>query len=96
MSHALLLARNDKECEHRQHRAIHGHRHGDLVERNPIEQHAHVVNGVDGDPRHAHIACHTGMVRIVTAMGSEIEGDGDTLLTGGEVAPIEGVRILSR
>ena len=50
----------------------------------------------DGDPRHAHIACHTGMVRIVTAMGSEIEGDGDTLLTGGEVAPIEGVRILSR
>ena len=36
------------------------------------------------------------MVGIIAPMGGEIEGDRQALLAGGEVAPIEGVRILSR
>ena len=94
--HALFLARDDEERQHRQHRAVHGHGHRDLVERNAVEQNAHVVDGVDGDAGHAHIARHARMIGIVAAMRGEIEGDGNALLTGGEVAPVEGVGILGR
>ena len=34
------------------------------------------------------------MIAVVAAMGGEIEGDRQALLTGGEVAPVEGVGIL--
>ena len=36
------------------------------------------------------------MIGIVAAMGGEVESDGHALLTGGEVAPVEGVGILGR
>ena len=36
------------------------------------------------------------MVGIVAAMGGEVEGDGEALLAGGEVAAVEGVGILGR
>jgi hypothetical protein len=36
------------------------------------------------------------MIRIVAAMRGQIEGDGQALLTRGEVAPVERVRILGR
>ncbi len=36
------------------------------------------------------------MIAVVAAMGGEIEGDREALLTGGEVAPVEGVGILGR
>ena len=94
--HALFLRRDDVEREHRQHRAVHGHRHAHPVERNAGEQGAHVVDGIDGDTRHAHIARDARMVGIVAAMGGEVEGDRETLLAGGEVAAVEGVRILGR
>jgi hypothetical protein len=42
----------------------------------------------------ADIARHPRMIGIVAAMGGEVEGDGDALLAGGEVAPVEGVGIL--
>jgi hypothetical protein len=38
----LLLGRHDVERQDRQHRAVHGHRHADLVERDALEQHPHV------------------------------------------------------
>ena len=41
-AHALLLAGDDEQRQHRQHRAVHGHRHGHLVERDAVEQRAHV------------------------------------------------------
>ena len=59
-----------------------------------VEQRAHVVDRIDGDAGHADIAGHARMIGIVAAMGGEVEGDGDALLAGGEVAPIEGVGIL--
>ena len=42
--HALLLGGDDVERQHRQHRAVHGHRHAHLVERDAGEQRAHVVD----------------------------------------------------
>ncbi len=42
--HALLLARDDEEREHRQHGAVHGHGDGHLLERDAVEQRAHVEN----------------------------------------------------
>ena len=94
--HALFLGRDDVKREHRQHRAVHGHRHAHLVERNAGEQRAHVVDRVDGHARHADVAGHARMVAVVAAMGGEIEGDGEALLPGGEIAPVEGVAVLCR
>ena len=42
----------------------------------------------------ADIADHARVVAVVAAVGREIERDRQTLLPGGEVAAIEGVRIL--
>jgi hypothetical protein len=36
--HALFFARDDVERQHRQHRAVHGHRHRHLVERDAVER----------------------------------------------------------
>ena len=94
--HALLFGRDDIERQHRQHRAVHGHRHAHLVERDAGEQRAHVVDRVDGDARHADVAGDARMIAVVAAVGGEIEGDRQALLSGGEVAPIEGVGILRR
>ena len=94
--HALLLGRDDVERQHRQHGAVHGHRHRHLVERNAGKQRAHVVDRVDGDARHADVAGDARMVAVVAAMGGEIEGDRQAFLTGGEIAPVKGVEILGR
>ena len=77
-----------------QHRAVHGHGDGHLFERDAVEQRAHVVDAVDGHAGHADVAFHAGMVAVVAAMRGEVEGDGEALLTGGDVAAVEGVRFL--
>jgi hypothetical protein len=70
----LFLRRHDVERQHRQHGAIHGHRHAHPVERDAREERAHVVDGVDGDAGHAHISGDARMVTVVAAMGGEVEG----------------------
>ena len=94
--HALLLAGDDEQRQHRQHRAVHGHRHRHLGERDAGEQRAHVVDGIDRHAGHADVAAHARMVAVVAAVGGEIEGDRQALLPGGDVAPVEGVGILRR
>ena len=94
--HALFFGRDDIEREHRQHRAVHGHRHRHLVERDAGEQRAHVVDGIDRDAGHADIAGDARMIGVVAAMGGEIEGDREAFLSGGEIAPVEGVGIFRR
>ena len=94
--HALFLGGDDIERQHRQHRAVHGHRHAHLVERDAGEQRAHVVDRVDRDARHADVAGYARMVAVIAAMGGEIEGDREALLSGGEIAPVEGVGIFRR
>ena len=94
VGNALLLRRRDVERHHRQHRAVHGHRHRHLVERDAAEQDFHVQQGIDRHAGLADIAHHARMVEVVAAMGRQIERDGQALLPGGQVAAIEGVGLL--
>ena len=84
--HALLLAGDDEAGEHRQHRAVHRHRDRHLVERDAVEQDLHVLDRVDRDAGLADVAEHARVVRVVAAVGGEVEGDREALLAGGEVA----------
>ena len=88
---ALLLGRHDVEREDRQHRAVHRHRHAHLVQRDAVEQLAHVVDRVDRDAGHADVADHPRVVAVVAAVGGQVEGDRQALLARGQVAPVEGV-----
>ncbi len=92
--HALFLAGDDEEGQDRDHRAVHRHRHRHLVERDAVEQDLHVLDAVDRHAGLADIAGHAGVVAVVAAVGGEIEGDREALLPGGEVAAVEGVRLL--
>ncbi len=92
--HPLLLRRGDVEREHRQHGAVHGHADAHLVERDAVEQRAHVVDRVDRHPGHADVAAHPRVVGVVAAVGGQVEGDAEALLAAGEVAPVERVRLL--
>ncbi len=92
--HPLLLRRGDVEREHRQHGAVHRHRHRHLVERDAVEEGAGVVDRVDGHARHADIAAHPRVVGVVAAVGGQVEGDAETLLAGREVAAVERVGLL--
>ena len=94
--HALLLAGDDEQGQHGQHGAVHGHRHGHVGERDAGEQRAHVVDGVDRHAGHADVAAHARVIAVVAAVGGEIEGDGEALLAGGDVAAVEGVGVLGR
>ena len=91
--HALFLGGDDIERHDRQHRAVHGHRHGHLVERDAGEQRPHVVDRVDRDARHADVAGDARMVAVVAAVGGEIEGDREALLPAGEIAAVERVGV---
>ena len=91
---ALFEGGDDVEGEDGQHRAVHGHRDRNLVERDAVEEHLHVEDRVDGDTGLADIADDARVVGVIAAVGGEVEGDGEALLTGGEVAPIEGVGFL--
>ena len=67
-----------------------------LVERDAVEQRAHVEDRVDRHAGHADVARHARVVGVVAAVGGEVEGDRQALLAGGEVAPVEGVGVLGR
>jgi hypothetical protein len=60
----------------------------------PENKRAHVVDGIDGNTGHADITPDARVIGIVAAVCRQIEGDGKSLLTGGDVAAIKGVRIL--
>ncbi len=92
----LLLAGDDEGGQHRDHRAVHGHRHRDPVERNAVEEDLHVLDGIDRDPGLADIALHPRMVAVVAAVGGEIEGDADPLLPRRQRLAVEGVALLRR
>ena len=94
--HPLLLGRRDVERHDRQHRAVHGHRHRHLVERDPVEEGAGVVDRVDRDPGHADVAPHPRVVGVVAAVGRQVERDAEPLLAGRQVAAVERVGRLGR
>ena len=91
---ALLLGRHNVEREDRQHCTVHRHRHTHLVERDAVEEPAHVEDRVDCDARHPHVARHPGVVGVVAAVGGEVERDREPLLAPSEVATVERVGFL--
>ena len=78
---ALLFCRDYVAGHNRQHRAIHGHGHRHLIQRDAIEENLHVFNRVNRHTSLTHITLYPGMVRVIAAMGRQIEGDRQTLLT---------------
>jgi hypothetical protein len=92
--HALFLRGDDVKRQHGQHRAVHGHRNRNAIQRNGVEQNLHVLDRIDGHARFAHVGKSARMIGVVTAMGRQIEGDGQALLAGGDVAAIKGVALL--
>ncbi len=88
---ALLLPRNDEIGEHGNDRAVHRHGHRDLIERNAVEQDFHVLDAIDRNARLSDIALHAWMVAVITAVGGEIESDGNALLAGGERLAVKGI-----
>ena len=91
---ALLLAGDDEAGEHRQHRAVHRHRHRHLVERDAVEEDLHVLDRVDRDAGLADVADDARVVAVVAAVGREVERDRQAHLPGREVAPVERVGLL--
>ena len=89
--HALLFGRHDVEGHDRQDRAVHGHGNRHLAERDLVEEDLHVLHRIDGHAGLAHVADDALVVRIVAAMGGQIEGHRETFLAGGQVAAVEGV-----
>ena len=94
LRHALLLGRHDVAREHRQHGAVHGHRHGHLVERDAVEQDLHVLDGIDRHARLADVAHDARMIGIVAAMRREIERHRQAHLARREIGAIELVALL--
>ncbi|MNV32779.1 hypothetical protein D3C71_1241250 [compost metagenome] len=86
---ALFFAGDDERGQDRDDRAVHCHRHRHVFQRNAVEQDLHILDTVDRHARLTDIALDARMIRIVTAMGGKVEGDGKPLLTGGEIATVE-------
>ena len=91
---ALLFRRHDVHRHDRQHRPVHGHGNRHVLKRNAVEQALHVLDGIDGHPGLADIAQRSRVVRVVAAVRRQVEGDAQTRLAGGDVAPVERVRLL--
>ena len=92
--HALLLRRQDVERQDGQHRAVHRHGDGHLVQRDAREQDLHVEDGIHRHAGLAHVADDAGVVGVVAAVGRQVKGYGKALLPRGEVAPVESVALL--
>ena len=82
MVDALVFASDDIHRQDRQHSTVHRHGDGHLLKRNTVEKNLHILDRVDGDAGLADIADDAFVIRIVTAMRGEVEGDGKAHLPG--------------
>ena len=72
--HTLLFCGHYIARHNWQHCAIHGHGHRYLIQRNAIEEDLHVFNRINRYTGLADISLYAGMVRVIAAMGGQIEG----------------------
>ena len=93
---ALLVGKRGIERQQPGGGGVDGHRRVHLAERDAVEQRAHVAKMRDRHADLADLAAGERMIRIVTGLGRQIEGDGEPGLALGEVPAIERVRILRR
>ena len=96
LAHALLFRRHHITGQHRQHGAVHGHGHADLVQRDLVEQDFHVLDRIDGHAGLADVTRHARMVAVIAPVGGQVERHADTLTTGGQRLAVEGIRFLGR
>ena len=71
---ALLLAHQLVEQQQHRGRGVDRHRGRDLVERDPVERGAHVVDRVDRHAGAAHLAQAARIVGVQAELGRQIEG----------------------
>ena len=91
--YTLFLSSHHVEREDREHCTVHRHRDRHAPQVDTGEELSHIQNRVDRHPRHTDIALHARVVRVVPAVGGQIECHRQTLLSGREVAPVERVGI---
>src|SRR3546814_15881089 len=87
--HALLLGGADIAGQHRQHGAVHGHGDRHLVERNAVEEHLHVLPGIDRGARLPAVAHPPRLHRLLAPVGPEVADDPEPLTAPGALAPAE-------
>ena len=73
-----------------------GHRGGDLVDRDAIEQAGHIVNRGDRDAFAAHLAFGPFVVGVVTHQGGHVEGGGQPVLSLAQEKMEAGVGLLGQ
>ena len=91
----LLQTSVDVESQDGQHSAVHGHRDRHFVEGDTGEKYLHVLKRADRHTSLTHIAHHAGVVGVITAVCRQVEGYGETFLSGSQVSAVESVRLLS-
>jgi hypothetical protein len=89
---ALLLGHGDVEGEEPRRGGVDRHRGVHLLERDRVEEHPHVAEVSDRHADLADLAPRELVVAVVAGLGRQVEGDGQTRLPLGEVAPVERVR----
>ncbi len=77
---AALVREGDVEGEEHRRGPVDGHGGGDPIEGDPVEEDLHVLEGVDGDAAHPHLAEAPGRIAVVAHERREIEGGGQARL----------------
>ena len=93
---SLLQSGIDVESQDGQNSSVHRHGNGHLAQWNTVEKDFHIFQRANGNTGLADIAHHARMIRVITAVRGQIECHGQTLLTGGQIATIESVRLFRR
>ena len=88
---ALLVRHRHVEGEQPRRRGVDGHRRVHRLERDAVEQRAHVAQVADGHAHLAHLAAGQFVVGVVARLRRQVEGDGQPGLPLGEVLPVERV-----
>src|SRR5690554_4926292 len=91
----LLQSGHNVKSHYGQHSAVHGHGYRHFVERNAVEEHLHIEDGVDGHTGLTHITHYPLVVGVVAPVCSQVKCHRKAFLTRCQVAPVKGVRLFS-
>ena len=86
---ALVLGGDDVERQQPGRRRVDRHRGVHLVERDPVEQRAHVSLVRDRNADLAHLAPRELVIGVVPGLGRQVERDAQSGLSLGEVSPVQ-------
>ena len=89
---ALLLGGGDVERQQPGGGGVDRHRGVHRLERDAVEERAHVAEMADRHADLADLAARERMVAVVAGLGRQVEGDREAGLAAGEVAAVERVR----